>query len=357
MKYLFTSDYCELAHPSVLEAFSAVGNTQFEGYGLDEFSMRAAELVRELTKAPSADVHFISGGTHANLVMISSMLRPHEAVIAPVTGHIFVHEAGAIEATGHKVCTMSGKNGKLNAAEVEAVVKAHCDEHMVKPKLVYISQSTECGTVYNKAELTELSDCCKRNGLYLYMDGARLGMALCSHVCDLTYSDIAGLVDAFYIGGTKNGALFGEAIVICNDALKDDFRFLIKQRGAMLAKGAAIGVQFEALFKDGLYDRLAEHAVSMGRKLAAGIRVEGYRLLHQADTNLVIPVLPTGLADQLREKYGFQDWEALGDQVAIRLVTSWATPERMVDEFLADFRRFGAKEAPERPTMDWGIRG
>jgi len=338
MKYDFQCDYSELAHPSVLEAFAAIGTTQFEGYGLDEFSMRAAGLVRDLVKMPTADVHFVAGGTIANLVVISSILRPHEAVVSPVTGHIFVHEAGAIEATGHKICTVPGKNGKLYPSEVEAVVKEHYDEHMVKPKLVYISLSTEGGTVYTKAELTDLSEYCKKNGLYLFIDGARLGAALRSPVCDLTYSDIASLVDVFYIGGTKNGALFGEAIVICNDALKEDFRFLIKQKGAMLAKGAAVGIQFEALLKDGLYDNLANHAYNMAEKFANGVKSAGYELLFPQETNLFVPIFPKSLVAKLRESYAFHDWKDLGDMTAVRLVTSWATPEWAIDGFLADLR-------------------
>jgi len=340
MKYDFQCDYSELAHPSVLEAFAAIGTTQFEGYGLDEYSIRAADLVRNLIELPTADVHFVAGGTIANLVVISSILRPHEAVVSPATGHIFVHEAGAIEATGHKICTVSGTNGKLYPTDIEPVIKEHYDEHMVKPKLVYISLSTEGGTVYTKAELTALSKYCKDANLYLFMDGARLGAAMNSPVCDLTYSDIASLVDVFYIGGTKNGALFGEAIVICNDALKGEFRFLIKQRGAMLAKGAAVGIQFEALLKDGLYDSLAEYAYKMAEKFACGVKEAGYELLFPQETNLVVPIFPKALVAKLRESYAFHDWKDLGDMTAIRLVTSWATPESAIEEFLKDLRAF-----------------
>ena len=336
LKYSFRSDYCEMAHPFVLEALSAVGYTQFDGYGLDEFSMRAAELVREKIHKPSADVHFIAGGTHANLVLISSALRPHEAVIAPEGGHIFMHETGAIEATGHKICVVKGENGKLSVADIEAVVAEHDDEHMVNPRLVYVSLSTECGTVYTKAELTAIAECCRKNNLYLYVDGARLGAAINSPACDLTYCDVADLADAFYIGGTKNGALFGEAIVICSDVLKVDFRHIIKQRGAMLAKGAAIGVQFEALLKDGLYDKLASHALAMALKLADGIRAAGYGFLYPPETNLMVPVFPANLAARLHQSYGFHDWQKIGEMTAVRIVTSWATPEKIVDEFIAD---------------------
>ena len=336
MKHNFRNDYSEMAHPMVLEALSAVGKTQFEGYGLDEFSMRAADLVRSKISAPSADVHFIAGGTHANLVVISSALRPHEAVIAPETGHIFVHETGAIEATGHKICTVEGSNCKLNADDIEAVVAEHCDEHMVKPRLVYISLSAENGAVYTKAELSAISECCRKNALYLYLDGARLGAAINSPACDLTYSDIAELTDAFYIGGTKNGALFGEAIVICADEMKPDFRFNLKHRGAMLAKGAAIGVQFEALLTNDLYDELARHAVSTAIKLADGFTSLGYGFMYPAETNLLVPVFPDRVAERLHQLYGFYDWQKLGDMTAVRIVTSWATPEDIVDEFIAD---------------------
>jgi len=336
LKYSFRNDYSEMAHPNVLGALAAVGSAQFDGYGLDEYSTRAAQLVKAKVAAPNADVHFIAGGTHANLVLISSALRPFEAVIAPETGHIFVHETGAVEATGHKVCTVKGVSGKLCAGAIEAVVTEHCDEHMVKPRLVYISLSTESGTVYTKAELSAISECCKRNDLFLYLDGARLGAAMNSPACDLAYGDVARLVDAFYLGGTKNGALFGEAIVICDDRLKPGFRFNLKQKGAMLAKGAAIGAQFEALLKDGLYDDIAKRAVTVASKLAEGIRNAGYGFLYPAETNLLIPLFPAGVAERLHELYDFYDWEQKGDMTAVRLVTSWATPESMADEFIAD---------------------
>jgi len=336
MKYSFMNDYSEMAHPRILEALSAVGLKQFDGYGLDECSADAAGLIREKIGAPSADVHFISGGTHSNLVVISSILRPHEAVIAPVSGHIFVHETGAIEATGHKICTREGRNGKLSAADIESVVLEHCDEHMVKPRLVYISLSTECGTVYTKTELSSISSCCRKNGLYLYLDGARLGPAINSVACDLSYMDIADLTDVFFIGGTKTGALFGEAIVICNDELKGDFRFLLKQRGALLAKGAAIGVQFQALFTGGLYDELSMRSNAMAKKLADGIKALGYEFLFPVETNIIIPVFPIAIANKLHELYGFHDWKELDDMLAVRLVSSWSAPESMIDEFIAD---------------------
>ena len=339
LKHRFENDYSELAHPEILKALAAAGTGQFDGYGLDEFSLRAADLIRVKIGNPGADVHFIGGGTHANLVVLSSILRPHEAVIAPGSGHIYVHETGAIEATGHKVCAIGSVHGKVDAHGVEKAVKEHSDEHMVKPRAVYISQSTEAGTVYTRAELSGISECCKRNGLYLYMDGARVGVAVNSGACDLTLRDIASLVDVFYIGGTKNGAMFGEAIVICNDELKQDFRFQLKQKGALLAKTAAIGIQFEAMLKTGLFDELPKHAISMAGRLADGLVKAGYGFLYPVETNMVFPVLPSIVAGNLHSHYSFHDWEKTGDMTAIRLVTSWATSESDVDEFLDDLRK------------------
>jgi len=337
MKYSFKNDYSEMAHPEILTALSAVGNKQFEGYGMDEFSAGAALLIQKKIKAPFADVHFISGGTHANLTVISSVLRPHEAVIAVTGGHIFVHEAGAIEATGHKICVRDGQNGKLDASDIESVLVEHAgDEHMVKPRLVYISLPTECGTVYTRPELAAITHFCRKNDLYLYIDGARLGMAVNSPACDLKYNDIADMADVFFIGGTKNGALFGEAIVICNEHLKKDFRYFLKQRGALLAKGAALGVQFTTLFSDGLYDKLAVRANDLARKLADGIKKSGYELMYPVETNMVIPILPAKAAEELHKSYGFYDRQNLGENTAVRLLTSWATPESRIDEFIAD---------------------
>jgi len=335
MKYSFKSDYSELVHPKVLEAFVAVGYKQFEGYGLDEFTLRAAQLVKEKIGGSHADIHFISGGTHANLIVISSILRPHEAVIAAESGHICVHEAGAIEATGHKICTIASEDGKLRAEEIEAVIYEHCDEHMVKPRMVYLSQSTETGQAYNSQELLDISRVCEGSGVYLFIDGARMSAALNSPACDLTYSDITALADVFYLGGTKNGALFGEAIVICNPKLKEDFRYFLKQRGALISKGAAISLQFEALLKDGLIDELAQHANAMASKMAKGILEAGYSLMYPAQTNMIFPTFPSHVADKLHQKYEFYDWKKTQDTTTARIVTSWATPESKVDEFLS----------------------
>ncbi|MCL2045076.1 MAG: aminotransferase class V-fold PLP-dependent enzyme [Oscillospiraceae bacterium] len=336
IKYSFKNDYSEFAHPRIMEAILAQGTRQFEGYGLDEYCLKAADLIKAKINEPTADVHFIAGGTHANLVVISAALRPHEAVIAVETGHIFVHETGAIEATGHKIITVKGENGKISVSDIEDIVAAHDDEHMVNPRLVYISHTTECGTIYSKAELTEISNYCKENKLYLFLDGARLGAALNSPYNDLTYTDIPKLADVFYIGGTKNGALFGEAVVIVNENLKVEFRSYMKQRGALLAKGAALGIQFSSLFENGLYDELAQKSNNMALKMAEGIIKCGYNFLYPPQTNLIIPIFPKYIAEKLQQLYGFYDWESFGETTAVRIVTSWATPESIVDEFLAD---------------------
>ena len=341
MKYSFKNDYSEMAHPRILKALTDIGTNQFEGYGLDKYSIEASALICERINNPNADVHFISGGTHANLVVISSALRPHEAVIAVKTGHIFVHETGAVEATGHKICTRDGVDGKLSVVDIKSILDEHAgDEHMVKPRLVYISLSTECGTVYTNAELSAISAFCKNNNLILYIDGARLGAAVNSRGCDLDYCDIASYADAFFIGGTKNGALFGEAIVICNDELKSDFRYLLKQRGALLSKGAAIGVQFKTLFSDGLYDELARHSNVRALKLAEGIKKYGFSFMYPAQTNILIPVLPADIVEKMHKLYEFYDWQILGENIAVRLLTSWATPENIIDEFLTDLVKF-----------------
>ncbi|WP_050697496.1 threonine aldolase family protein [Anaeromassilibacillus senegalensis] len=335
MKYSFKNDYSEGAHPKLLEALQLAGSKQNEGYGNDVHCKNAADRIRRETGRMDIDVHFLEGGTQANLTAMTAFLRPHEAAIAAETGHIAGHESGSIEATGHKVCTALGKEGKLTPEAITGVLAAHPDEHMVKPKLVYLSDSTELGTVYSKAELQALSVCCKEHDLYLFLDGARLGCALCAS--DLTLTDIATLTDAFYIGGTKNGALFGEALVICNDALKPDFRYILKQRGGMLAKGLALGAQFEALFTDGLYYTLAEHANQTAELLKDGFRAEGLPFLADSPTNQLFPILPNALIESLARDYAFEVREAVdADHTAIRLVTSWATPEEAAREFVRD---------------------
>ena len=269
------NDYSQGAHPEVLEALVQTNLAYADGYGLDPYCVRAADLIRMRTGAPDADVHFLPGGTLMNLTAIAAFLRPHEAVIAPESGHICVHETGAIEATGHKVIHVPSADGKLRPEQIHEVMVFHEDEHYVKPRMIYISDSTETGLIYTKGELAALKAACEAHGLLVYLDGARLAMALTAPGNDLAMTDLPGLTDAFYLGGTKCGLLFGEALVLCNDALKEDFRFLIKQRGGLLAKSRLMGVQFAALLEGDLYFRNGAHANRMAARLAEAGQSEG----------------------------------------------------------------------------------
>jgi threonine aldolase len=335
--YSFKNDYSEGAHPRILQALINTNLEQSEGYGMDAFTQEASRLIREIIQQPKAEVHLLSGGTQTNLTALAAFLRPHEAVIAANTGHILVHETGAIEATGHKILSVAVSNGKLTPEQIEAVLIEHCDEHMVKPHLVYISNPTEIGSIYQKAELEQLSQFCKANALLLYMDGARLGSALCSEENDLALAELAAFVDAFYIGGTKNGALLGEALVICNDSLKDDFRFHMKQKGALLAKGKLLGIQFRELFTDDLYFELARHANLMAGQLKQAIEQAGYPFLTHSPSNQVFPILPNSVITKLQEKYAFYIWSKVNEEYSsIRLVTSWATSQEAVAAFIDD---------------------
>ena len=334
--YSFRNDYSEGAHPKVLEALISTNLEQTVGYGMDPRCEAARNTIRRLCNAPDADVHFLVGGTQTNLIVIESLLRPYEAVIAAHTGHVNVHETGAIEATGHKVCTAYAPDGKLTPALVESVVNGHSSEHMVHPRLVYISDTTEIGTIYTKAELEALRRCCDEHSLFLFMDGARLGSALTSPENDLTLPDLAALTDAFYIGGTKNGALFGEALVM--NAPNDHFRWHMKQRGAMLAKGRLLGVQFQALLEDGVYFEIARHANEMAYRLRDGIAALGYSFPVPSPSNQQFPVLPNTVVEQLKAKgYEFEIDHAEDDaHTCVRFVTSWATPENAIDAFPKD---------------------
>lgn len=337
--YSFKNDYSEGAHPRILKALTESNLEQTEGYGEDSYSKKAIKLLKEKIKRNDVDIHFFVGGTQTNLTAISAFLRPHEAAIAANTGHILVHETGAIEATGHKVISIPVSDGKLRPEDIKPALEAHTDEHMVKPKLVYISNPTEIGSIYSKSELENLSKFCKENKLYLYVDGARLGSALTSEENDIELSDLANLVDAFYIGGTKNGALMGEALVICTEFLKEDFRFHIKQKGGLLAKGRLLGIQFLELFKDDLFFDLARNANNMADLLKKGISEEGYKFLTHSPSNQIFPILPDPIIEKLQEKYLFFVWERVDENnFAIRLVTSWATKEDVVSAFIEDLK-------------------
>ena len=335
--YSFRNDYSEGALPAVLQALADTNLEQTCGYGMDPRCKSAADLIRSLCEAPDADIHFLVGGTQANLVVIDAFLQSYEAVIAAHTAHINTHETGAIEATGHKVCDIYAPDGKLTPALVETVLAEHNGtEHMVLPRMVYVSDSTEIGTIYTKAELTALRRCCDVHGLYLFLDGARLGSALTSPENDLTLPDLAALTDAFYIGGTKNGALFGEALVM--NAPNDHFRWHMKQRGAILAKGRLLGIQFKALLENGLYFDIARHANEMAFRLRDGVAALGYPFPVHSPSNQQFPVLPNTVMEQLRSMgYEFEiDRPADPDHTIVRFVTSWATPESAIDQFLKD---------------------
>jgi threonine aldolase len=341
-KYSFMNDYSEGAHQKIIKALGETNLIQENGYSEDKYTQEAVKLIKNRLNSQSSDVHIVSGGTQANLIVISSILRPHEAVVSAGTGHINVHEAGAIEATGHKVCTVNTEDGKLTPEQVQEVLDIHEDEHMVKPKLVYISNSTEIGTVYTKDELDTLHDFCKAKNLYLYMDGARLGSALTSPESDLKFEDLAIHTDVFYIGGTKNGALLGEAIVINKDELKEDFRFHIKQKGALLAKGRVLGVQFLELFKDDLFFKLGKHANDMAFKISNALEELNYEFLGKPSSNQIFPILPNKIIDELLKNYSFYKWSKIdGEHSAVRLVTSWATEEEVVYKFIEEIRKLG----------------
>lgn len=331
----FANDYSEGAHPRILEMMGRANLEQNDGYGLDAHSEKARQLIKRAVGREDVSIHFLTGGTQTNLLAISSVLRPHQAVIAASTGHINVHECGAIEATGHKVLTWHCEDGRLTPEGICRLFTEHTTEHMVMPKMVYLSDSTELGTVYTKAQLTDIHNCCREHGLYLFLDGARIGTALMAEGSDLTLQDLASLTDAFYIGGTKNGALLGEAYVICNPAFDEDFRYQIKQKGAMLAKGFLIGIQYEALFEDNLYFELAAHANRMAQKLKDGMLGMGVEFLVDSPTNQQFPILDNRLIRQLEQNFLFHTEKVIDEtHTCIRLVTSWATKEAYVEDIL-----------------------
>ena len=332
------NDYSEGAHPRILELLLKSNLEQNTGYGEDKHCDKAKEYIKKTIQSDDVDIHFIPGGTQTNMLVISSFLRPHQCVIAADSGHINVHETGAIEATGHKVIAMPCVDGKLSPYEIQKAIDYHQGEHMLQPKMVYISNSTELGTIYSKAELTEIHNICKRNGLLLFLDGARIGSALTCKTNDLELVDIANLVDVFYIGGTKNGALLGEALIICKEELKSDFRYLMKQRGAMMAKGFVIGIQFEALFQDDLFFELGTHGNEMAQKIANKIKECGYSFYAPVCSNQIFPIFPNELIEKLSEHFIFSIQEKIDEENSVvRFVTSWATTKESVNAILDFF--------------------
>lgn len=337
---LFHNDYNEMCHPAVMEHMIKIQNLQFDGYSMDDCCKNAADKIRELCNNQDLAVHFLVGGTQANLTVIAASLRPHQAAIGAVSAHINVHETGAVEATGHKVIGLPSEDGKITAQQIEELVVAHRQdasfEHIAQPKLVYISNSTELGTIYTLAELEAISAVCRKYDLLLFVDGARLGYALAATDNDVSLADLARLCDAFYIGGTKVGAMFGEAVVISNAAVAEDFRYLIKQRGAMLAKGWLLGAQFEALMTDNLYFSISRHADAMADRIRSTLKDLGYALYVGGTTNQIFPILPDALLEKLSENFTFSE-QARVDAThrAVRFCTSWATKPEAVDALCA----------------------
>lgn len=333
----FINDYSESACPEILDA---IVKTNLEGntaYSSDPHTKKAVELIRRKTECPDAEVEIYMGGTQTNLIAACAFLRPHEAIIAVKTGHISVHETGAIEGTGHKVIEVEGKDGKITTGDIEKVCGPQNWDHagilMVKPRMVYISQSTEVGTVYSQKELLEIRKCCDKYGLLLYCDGARLASALdCS---DVTMAFLAKVCDAFYIGGSKNAALFGEALVVINDSLKSDIGYIAKQRGGKLAKGWLLGLQFEVLMQNDLYEKYGKHANKMAAILKKGLEEMNVKFSVESFSNQLFPILADNVLEKLKDDFA---WEVINKtdefNTEIRLVTSWATKEENIHTFL-----------------------
>ena len=339
----FQSDYSQGAHPQVMEALIQSNLEHTEGYGLDDHCRRASEMIQELTGDPNCHVHMMVGGTPCNVTLIAASLKPYESIISARTGHSYFHETGAVEATGHRIIAMEGIDGKLTPDLLDLAWKEYEDEHTPLPRLVSISQPTEIGTIYSKAEMTALSQKCRQKNLLLYVDGARLGCALTCQANDLTLQELAQLCDAFYIGGTKNGALFGEALVIRNAAINDHFRWMIKRQCGLLAKGRLIGVQFEALLEGGtesLYFKIASHANEMASILRGSLTELGIPFYSDSPTNQIFPILPVPLVKQLRRDVSFHEWAPEKDsRIPIRLVTAWGTQPSDIQALLTAIRK------------------
>jgi threonine aldolase len=339
--FRFECDYSEGAHPQVLKKLIDTNLEQTAGYGEDPYCIEAARLIKDRCGRQDVDIHFFVGGTQTNLSVISAALRPHQGAVTAGTGHINTHESGAVEATGHKVLALPGTDGKITAAQLQAVSDDHFNdanhEHMVQPKLVYISNPTEIGSIYSRAELTAISETCRKNDLFLYVDGARLGYALTAEGNDLDLPALAGLCDACYIGATKIGALFGEALVICNESLKTDFRYIIKQKGGLLAKGRLIGLQFAALFEDDLYFELARHANKMAMLIKEACIKKGYGFLTPSTTNQQFPIMPNEVLEKLKVNFAYSVWQKVDENhSAVRFCTSWATDLAAVQQLVAE---------------------
>ena len=336
----FQCDYNIGTHPAILELLVRTNMEQTVGYGEDAYCAEAAKLIKEACQREDIDVHFLVGGTQTNTTVIAHLLRPYQGVLTAESGHINVHETGAIESTGHKVLALPTADGKVCAAQIEDAVQAHLHEdgpeHMVQPGMVYISLPTEIGTVYSLEELTAIRAVCDRYHLALFVDGARLGYGLCSPACDITLPALARLADVFYIGGTKVGALFGEAVIIANDTFKRDFRYSIKQHGGMLAKGRLLGIQFAALFTDGLYFSIARHAITEALRIKKALTDKGVNFLIDSDTNQQFPIFTKQQLERLSGDFLFSVWQHIdAEHTAVRICTSWGTKSEHVDALIA----------------------
>lgn len=336
----FTSDYMEGAHPAILRRLAETNMVQAAGYGLDAFSESARAKIRAACGAPDAEIHFLTGGTQTNMTVISAMLRPYQGVVAAETGHIALHEAGAIERGGHKVLALPAVDGKLTAEAVAACLNAYADDenhdHMVMPGMVYITHPTECGTLYTRAELSAISAVCRSHRVPLFLDGARLAYALGCDANDVTLEGIARLTDVFYIGGTKCGALLGEAVVFPEPCTVPHFFSIVKQCGALLAKGRLLGIQFDALFTDGLYARCGAHAIAAADRIRAALRERGYRYAWETPTNQIFLALSPAERARLERYVRIDFWEKISDETTVmRIATSWATRAQDVDRLIA----------------------
>ena len=339
----FECDYSEGAHPLILERLAATNLEQTPGYGKDDHCEWAKALIRQACGLPQSAIEFLSGGTQTNQIVIASILKPYQGVICADTGHINTHETGAVEATGHKVLALPSTDGKITAQQIAKLCSSHwtdpSHEHTVQPGLVYLSQPTELGTLYSKAELKAIHQVCWQRHIPLYIDGARCGYGLAAPGNDVTLPDLAQLADVFYIGGTKVGALLGEAVVIPNLSIQRDFRYMVKRMGGMLAKGRLLGIQFEVLFEDGLYFRLGRQAVELALRIRDTFCACGVELAIHSPTNQQFPILTREQREALAQNYSFNHWADLEDGRAIvRFCTSWATQSKAVDELCRDIR-------------------
>lgn len=339
----FECDYTEGAHPKILDALVKTNREQVPGYGEDEYCDAARKIICLACGKEDMNVHFLVGGTQANATVIGSILKPHQAVVCAEQGHIACHESGAIEATGHKVITLPSENGKISALQVRKLIEEHWSdptrEHCPQPAMVYISHPTETGLIYTKQELSELRHLCDEKQIPLFLDGARLGYALGADGNDVFMADLAKLCDVFYIGGTKVGAMFGEAVCICSESLNQDFRYHIKQHGGMLAKGRFLGIQFETLFNDGLYLELGRNAVFQAMRIKEAFMSAGCDFLYDSPTNQQFPIINGAVLQELSKYYSFSDWKQLPEgKTAVRFATSWATRQETVDSLVYDIK-------------------